>query len=122
MLSFGGWQQLATHYRATTLPLTANTSTLGYAKVGWVSYKNILRAGACSEGLVLKVFFLFRFFHPPLLIPWHVLDSVQTHRGFWNTTYSLTIPTSDGTSEVLQFTSDSLLATLRPWLRVAATQ
>jgi hypothetical protein len=48
MLSFGGWQQLATHYRATTLPLTANTSTLGYAKVGWVSYKNILRAGACS--------------------------------------------------------------------------
>lgn len=120
-LSFGGWQQLAARYRVPTLPAAADVSLLGYAKVGWVSYKNALRAGACHEGLALTVFFLFRPFHPPLLIPWQAVGSVESTTFLWTTTYSVTLSTGDGTGEVLKFTSSAFLATLRPWVRVLPT-
>lgn len=33
-------------------------------------YGNCLRLGANGDGLYLAVLFLFRFMHPPLLVPW----------------------------------------------------
>jgi hypothetical protein len=116
VLSLGGWQQLASPYRVTSLPPDADVRLLGWAKVGWVSYKNILRVGACQEGLAFKVFFLFRFFHPPLLIPWSAVGRIQTSTSFWSTNYSIAISTGDQTSEVFQFTSSTLLSELQPWL------
>jgi len=118
VLSYGGWQQLATHYRVTTLPAEAEGSLLGYAKVGWVSYKNVLRVGACREGLALSVSFLFRPFHPPLLIPWQAVGSIQSTTFLWSTTYSVALSTGGATSEVLKFTSSAFLATLQPWVGV----
>jgi hypothetical protein len=117
-ISLGGWRQLATHYRVTNLPFDANVSSLSYAKMGWADYKNVIRAGACQEGLVLKVFFLFRLFHPPLLIPWSAVGSIQSSTSFWSTTYSIDLATDDMTSVKFRFTSSALLAELRPWVRV----
>jgi hypothetical protein len=117
-ISLGGWRQLATQYRATSLPVDANTSSLSYAKMGWADYKNVIRAGACQEGLVLKVFFLFRLFHPPLLIPWSAVGSIQSSTSFWSTTYSIDLDAGDMTSVEFRFTSSALLAELRPWVRV----
>lgn len=116
-LSFGGWQQFAVQYRVAAVPVEANRHFLGWAKIGWTTYQNVIRAGACSDGLVLTVFFLFRLFHPPLLIPWALIQTVEVSKGFWSTTYRLTIPTRDA-EQVLQFKSASFLAQLRPWLRV----
>ena len=38
--------------------------------LGSVRYNGALTVGSGSEGLYLAVFFFFRPFHPPLLIPW----------------------------------------------------
>ncbi|MGI4735715.1 MAG: hypothetical protein ACRYG7_11110 [Janthinobacterium lividum] len=116
-LSLGGWQQLASAYRVASLPPAADVRLLGWAKVGGVSYKNILRVGACPEGLAFNVFFLFRFFHPPLLIPWSAIGRIQSTTSFWSTTYRIALSTGDHTSETFRFTSPTLLSELRPWLQ-----
>ena len=37
----------------------------------WLAnYNRVLTLGASQEGLYLACMFLFRFMHPPLLIPW----------------------------------------------------
>jgi hypothetical protein len=37
----------------------------------WLAnYNNVLTIGACQQGLYLASMFLFRFMHPPLLVPW----------------------------------------------------
>jgi hypothetical protein len=36
----------------------------------WTHHNNVITAGASQEGLYLTSMFLFRFMHPPLLIPW----------------------------------------------------
>ena len=41
-------------------------------------YSNIIRAGANQEGLYLATMFLFRFMHPPLLIPWSEIRVQRT--------------------------------------------
>lgn len=115
-LSHGGWQQLAAYYRAPLLPSGASVSLLGQASLGWVSYKNVLRAGACREGLILKVFFLFRPFHPPLLIPWRAVSNIRATTRLWSTTYSVVLTTSETTSEELKFKSTTFLAVLQPWV------
>src|SRR5260370_34286822 len=35
-----------------------------------MNYKNVLTIGVSQEGLYLAVVSLFRFMHPPLLVPW----------------------------------------------------
>jgi len=118
VLSFGGWQQLASRYRVANLPPDADVSSLGWARVGRVSYRNSLLVGACQEGLVFQVFFLFRFFHPPLLIPWSAVGSLQTTTSLWSTTYSIALSTGDTTSIVFRFNSSALLTALQPWVRM----
>ena len=37
----------------------------------WLAnYKNVLTLGASQQGLYLASMFIFRFMHPPLLVPW----------------------------------------------------
>jgi hypothetical protein len=43
-----------------------------------VGYNNCLDIGADRESLYLAVFPVFRFMHPPLLIPWH---QIKVRRG-----------------------------------------
>lgn len=40
-------------------------------------YRHILAIGDSDEGLYLSVFFLFRFGHPPLFIPWADVTAVE---------------------------------------------
>jgi hypothetical protein len=68
--SMGGWLWLSKLYRAQV--------EFGGAKWGrqsgrmrWLTnYNNVLTLGASRDGLYLAMNFLFRFMHPPLLIPW----------------------------------------------------
>jgi hypothetical protein len=117
-LSLGGWQLLAARYRLVQWPPNVEVSSLEWAKMGWGSYKNVLKAGACREGLVLQVSWLFRLFHPPLLIPWSAVGSIQTTASFWSTTYRIALATGDDTHVGLQFTSLALLTTLQPWVHL----
>jgi hypothetical protein len=74
----GGWYALAKSFRATH-PFSGPSW-------GWQSgrmrllanYNHCLRLGASAGGLYLATLFLFRFMHPPLLLPWSEIKVRRT--------------------------------------------
>jgi hypothetical protein len=66
----GGWFSLAKVYR-TRVPFSG---TKWRGRSGQMrcltNYNRVLTLGASQEGLYLACMFLFRFMHPPLLVPW----------------------------------------------------
>ena len=71
VISFvGGWFSLAKVYR-TRVPFNGAKWGRQSGQMRWlVNYNRVLTLGASQEGLYLACMFLFRFMHPPLLIPW----------------------------------------------------
>ncbi len=71
IISFaGGWFALSNRYR-TRDPFFGSEWGMQSGRMRWMTnYNNVLTVGASPEGLYLAVMFLFRFMHPPLLIPW----------------------------------------------------
>jgi hypothetical protein len=66
----GGWFSLAKLYR-TRVPFNGAKWRMQSGQMRWrVNYNNVLTIGARPEGLYLASMFLFRFMHPPLLVPW----------------------------------------------------
>jgi hypothetical protein len=65
----GGWRRLALQYR---LPGTYSGKVWRFqsGKFNWAGYNNCLSVGANETGLYISPLFIFRFCHPPLLIPW----------------------------------------------------
>ncbi len=69
-ISLSGWRSLAARYR-THERAPAGTRHFCYMGINrWVGYKGALSVGMTSQGLYLAVWPIFRFGHPPLLIPW----------------------------------------------------
>jgi hypothetical protein len=64
----GGWWSLVRRFTASERPTTRLKLTS--ARVGATNYNNCLYVAYAPEGIYLRVVFLFRFLHPPLLIPW----------------------------------------------------
>jgi hypothetical protein len=71
LISFvGGWFSLAKVYR-TKVPFNGAMWRMQSARMrNLMNYNNVLTIGVSPEGLYLASMFLFRFMHPPLLIPW----------------------------------------------------
>jgi len=68
--SVGGWFSLARVYRAQAA-FTGAKWSMQSAQMRWLArYNHVLTIGASPQGLYLASMFLFRFMHPPLLIPW----------------------------------------------------
>ena len=66
----GGWSALARRF-AMTAPFAGTKWGWQTAYMRWwAHYKGILTLGVTPKGMYLAVFPLFRFRHPPLLIPW----------------------------------------------------
>jgi hypothetical protein len=66
----GGWTALATRFRLET-PFTGQQWSGNRGRMRWnTGYSRCLTIGCSSEGLYLALMPLFRFRHPPLLIPW----------------------------------------------------
>ena len=66
----GGWSTLSKTYRAQS-PFVGAKWTLQRAQMRWrTNYNNALTLGVNPQGLYLAIVFLYRFRHPPLLIPW----------------------------------------------------
>ena len=65
-----GWATLATLYRLSG-EFIGECWRFQSAEMRWkIGYNNCLTIGANASGLYLSVFFLFRFGHPNLFIPW----------------------------------------------------
>ena len=78
----GGWATLATFYR---LSGSFNGECWRFQSGGlrWkMGYNNCLTVGVNPAGLYLSVFFLFRFGHPSLFIPWADVSVATSKRGF----------------------------------------
>jgi hypothetical protein len=66
----GGWTTLAKRFRLKR-PFTGRRWNWQSGHMRWTaSYNGCLIVGCCAEGLYLATMPLFRFRHPPLLIPW----------------------------------------------------
>jgi hypothetical protein len=66
----GGWMTLAKQFRLKQ-PFAGTRWTGQSDQMRWIAgYGNCLTVGGCLEGLYLATMPLFRFRHPPLLIPW----------------------------------------------------
>jgi hypothetical protein len=65
----GGWLSLAKVYR--TREFDGAKWGMQSGQLRWLAnYNNVLTIGVSPQGLYLAAMFLFRFMHPPLLIPW----------------------------------------------------
>jgi len=79
ILSFiGGWFSLAKVYR-TRVPFNGAKWRGQSGQMRWLTnYNRVLTLGTSQEGLYLASMFLFRFMHPPLLIPWSEIKVRRT--------------------------------------------
>jgi hypothetical protein len=87
-----GWSRLARQYRTSTLPDGTNLS-MQSGRIGLIHYGNCLTIRVCTDGLYLAVFPLFRFGHPPLLIPWSDLHVLAVRDRWWGRDVTLTVGT-----------------------------
>lgn len=76
----GGWSKLAKKFRSQ-YPFAGRTWNFRSARMRWsTNYNGCLTVGADQSGLFLTMFFLFRFAHPPLFIPWNEITNTGTQR------------------------------------------
>jgi hypothetical protein len=66
----GGWFRLSRKFRLVG-SFDGVSEGLQSGQMRWLThYGSCLRLGTNRDGLYLAVLFLFRFMHPPLLVPW----------------------------------------------------
>jgi hypothetical protein len=95
MASFG-WRRLASAFRVARGPSGPGFG-LAYLGVDAMQYSGmgVVRATVGAEGLGLRVLFLFRVGHPPLLLPWSALGPVVVTRSWWRTGYEVSVRVSE---------------------------
>src|SRR5882762_7832932 len=65
----GGWSALSRIYRTQIQFVGAKWTRQSALMRWWMNYNNAMTLGVNPQGLYLATIFLFRFRHPPLLIP-----------------------------------------------------
>ena len=78
----GGWSRLAQRYRSD-LAFQGSLWKFQFGFLGAVRYNSALTVGSGMQGLYLATFFLFRPFHPPLLIPWSDVSVGKVKQALW---------------------------------------
>jgi hypothetical protein len=77
----GGWSSLSRVYR-TRVPFDGAKWGMQSGQMRWLAnYNNVLTLGVSPQGLYLASMFLFRFMHPPLLVPWSEIK-VRRNKGW----------------------------------------
>ncbi len=80
VLSFvGGWHELARRHPAGPKPKDGVDYPMCSGRTGefGASYKGCLNVTIAREGLYMVPLFLFRAFHPPLLLPWSCVAGME---------------------------------------------
>lgn len=78
----GGWTALARQYRCDGVP-EGEKFSFQFAEFGWVGYNGCVTIRISTEGLYLAIWPVFRFSHPPLLIPWSDLHVLRVRPTAW---------------------------------------
>lgn len=116
-----GWQRLAAAFQVDRLP-RGPVCWLAYLGIDSMQYSGIgvVQATVVAEGLGLRVLFLFRVGHPPLVVPWSALGPLVATKSWWRTMYAVTIRVSEQRSVRLRFRDQRLAATMQPYLRLSS--
>src|ERR1700687_826606 len=79
LISFvGGWFSLSKGFRAAS-PFQGTKWTMQSGQMRWrVNYNHALTFGVSPQGFYMASMFLFRFLHPPLLVPWSEIRVQRT--------------------------------------------
>ena len=70
----GGWRRLAERYE-NRMPFDGEITSFVTARLRFVNYSSILRLGTSDLGLYVAPIRIYRFFHPPLFIPWTDIEA-----------------------------------------------
>ena len=75
----GGWHRLGSTYSIDEEPSSLKWAAWQRGKIGLVEMKSTLWIATADRGLYLKTgpAFVFRFMHPPLLIPWDKISGIK---------------------------------------------
>jgi hypothetical protein len=79
ILSKIAWSRLVEKFR-TDAPFDGNRIGIISAGINSVNYGNSLILKCSQRGMYLKTVFLFRLFHPPVLIPWKEIKEVRNRK------------------------------------------
>ena len=115
LISFFGWHQLSTQFEVAPEDMIEPQFRLHHAKLGLARYNGVIKAAASASGLSLSVVFLFRIGHPPLLIPWSCIGSLEEQTFLWSTTYTTRI-LAGSTSIKFKFSGEEFKKVIQPWL------
>jgi hypothetical protein len=84
IISRFGWHAFAKRYPVHEKPAgiryTASKSWFGS---NLASYRNVVRVAFTENGIHCSVMLPFRAFHPPFLLPWASVKSVERKEGFF---------------------------------------
>lgn len=82
----GGWSSLAKQFAVPALPAGQRfrfQSASFHQSWTPVNYGSCLTLVICEQGLGISIGWLFRFCHPPLLIPWSEFRGLEQRRFLW---------------------------------------
>lgn len=86
----GGWFALSRRFPASDKPVGMRFG-MQSGGFGWVDYNGCLTIHVGQEGLGLSIWPLFRFTHPPLLLPWNELHVLEVRPGKWFGTVKMAV-------------------------------
>lgn len=78
----GGWRAVARIYPASGSPHGTRFG-MQRCKFGWVDYNGCMTMHVSAEGLRIAVWWIFRFGHPTLFIPWSALHVREVIENWW---------------------------------------
>jgi hypothetical protein len=82
IISRMGWADLVQSYKYESKFIGQRVGFIT-AFINKVQYKNALILRYNAEGIYLEPIFLFRLFHPPILVPWTEITEVRNKRIFF---------------------------------------
>jgi hypothetical protein len=77
-----GWSTLGQRYRATEMP-QGEKFRMQFASFGWLDYNGCLTIVVAPDGIYLALWWMFRFAHPALLLPWSSLHVEKIKATGW---------------------------------------
>jgi hypothetical protein len=79
--SASGWKRLSDYFSDKRMGFVDPSAfTLGSGKFGEILHNGMLKVGFGKSGVVFKVLFPFRLWHPPLYIPWQSIEKIDIQK------------------------------------------
>ena len=90
VLSRRGWSDLVSKYQYMDV-FTGERVGIISASINGVNYSKCLLLQYNSHGIYLKPVFIFRLFHPPVVIPWKEIKAVRDKKMLFVTVKELVV-------------------------------